>query len=585
MSCQKFAVNFFFIMMVAISATSRAEHSVGTPGDPLRLLVAEAQDDARIILIRLKPQDLQAEDDLKSWYQNHYYELQDVMGSFQSEWVDAETAACAYAHADTKRIVFSYPTCKKSIATNEDPSCERAITGKADAVKLLFHESVHLLGFNDETFADRVALAIYRSWLSLDINRTPRWQDISPDQRPSERTGHAWTRVKTSDFDGLFVWGGCNEIAPEGATPSGVACSMFLSDGGLYNKQKDTWTSVPPVPQNLLEEPLEGQRAYASAVHVPSSDQTKLGHVYLFGGCSGSQLTCQKDYRSLLVFDLDQLTWSVIRSEQGPEARSRHQAFLTAKGLLIWGGISDPMGPGRGRSRNDGWLFGFDSKTWTQIESVGSPLPRRYHMGVYTGAGNRDAAFDHKYVVFGGCDKEVGERCPRYLSDGAVYDLEQNTWTALPPVSLSPRAKAGIAWTGESVFIWGGQNGTLNPLVDGALLSLATGDVQSNWKIVADLNSKPRYGHTLIWTGDRVISWGGMSGYNEYVSGLTEFYLPTVSSPRGVWRDIELTASPVARAEHTAVWMNDGMLVWGGLSENRSYLQSGGIYRPKVVSE
>ena len=41
------------------------------------------------------------------------------------------------------------------------------------AVKLLLHENTHLLANFDEQLADQIALAIYRTWLTLDLNQTP----------------------------------------------------------------------------------------------------------------------------------------------------------------------------------------------------------------------------------------------------------------------------------------------------------------------------------------------------------------------------------------------------------------------------
>ena len=41
------------------------------------------------------------------------------------------------------------------------------------------------------------------------------------------------------------------------------------------------------------------------------------------------------------------------------------------------------------------------------------------------------------------------------------------------------------------------------------------------------------------------------------------------------------TGSPEDRLGHTAVWFEDEMIVWGGMSQN-SYLATGGRYNPST---
>ena len=579
MFAAKFALSWLFI--VSVPAVSYAEHSVGGPGDPLRLVVAEARDDARIILIRVKPDVLEADQTVKDWYGAHYQDLQNVMRSLLMTWTDEVAPTCAFAHTDTQTIVFSYPTCKSALPGEGDGTIGHGLRpDKASAVKLLFHESVHLVGSLDEDVADRVALSIYRTWLTLDLNRGAHWQDLNPDNRPNERTAHASAVIDTSDFKGFFVWGGCNETPAPGQTPSGFPCSTFLGDGGVYNSETDTWEPVPAVPSELLSEPLEGKRAYATAVFAPSSRPHELGQIWVFGGCSGDNLTCSKDFNSILSYDLDHKSWSVIRPFVLPPARSKHVAFWTGSSMFIWGGISDPQAPGRGTSRNDGWIF--DGENWTETRSEHAPSPRRFQASVYTGQNNANPSLNGKFIVYGGCDRENGENCVTYLSDSAVFDLNNNQWSPpLPNVSIKARGKSAAVWTGTSMLIWGGRDRS-GALPDGALLELGETSESSHWKIISDLNNQPRYGHTMIWTGDRVITWGGMTGYNAYVSGLSEFYLPTSSAPRGEWKSKALTSAPVTRSENSVFWLSGSMTVWGGISEDRSYLQSGGKYFPTV---
>jgi Galactose oxidase, central domain len=571
-------------LLVFILPLSRAdaEHSVGGTGDPLRLLVAEARDDASIILIRVKPEMLEGSATVKAWYTSNYNEFVQSMQTATLEWTVAEEPTCAYAYTETHRILFSYATCKRALESRDGDDLEnQRIRNKVMAVKLLLHENTHLLANFDEQLADQIALAIYRTWLTLDLNQTPRWDDLRPDSRPSDRSSHASAKIESPTFTGVFVWGGCNETPPEGETPRGIPCSTFLGDGGIYNKETESWEPVSEIPLSLLQDSLEGKRAFATAVHAPSLDPTLKGDVYVFGGCSGDRSSCSTAYNSMLVYSLDLKTWSIYPAPNGPSARSKHFSAWTGKSILIWGGVTDPLHEGRGISLNDGWIFDVQTKQWSSLNNFQAPSPRRFSSVVYTGSGNRNSFADSKLIVFGGCDKELGEQCPTYMNNGAVYDLNQNVgWVALPAVSLAPRAKAAAVWTGDSMVVLGGRNGT-RAFADGAVLSFNDGTSNLSWKILSDLSDSPRYSQSAVWTGDRVVVWGGLSGYNTYVSNLSEFYLPTTTRPRGVWRKLELASSPVSRTENSAHWLKDGVFIWGGLSEDRAYMQSGGILRPR----
>jgi hypothetical protein len=79
-----------------------------------------------------------------------------------------------------------------------------------------------------------------------------------------------------------------------------------------------------------------------------------------------------------------------------------------------------------------------------------------------------------------------------------------------------------------------------------------------------------RYRHTAVWTGDRMLIWGGNSGGgNELSTGgsydpVTDHWTPTTTSN-----------APPPTDEHAAVWTGTRMIVWGGSAEN--VLNSGGV--------
>ena len=124
-------------------------------------------------------------------------------------------------------------------------------------------------------------------------------------------------------------------------------------------------------------------------------------------------------------------------------------------------------------------------------------------------------------------------------------------------------------WTGSKMIVWGGQNSSNNELQNGGLYD----PVFDSWESTAITGSTPsaRLGHTAIWTGTYMVIWGGHDGTDVVNNGGR--YDPSVNS----WSDAG-TSNLTARQLHTAVWTGSEMIVWGGYGGG--YLNSGGIYNP-----
>jgi hypothetical protein len=84
-----------------------------------------------------------------------------------------------------------------------------------------------------------------------------------------------------------------------------------------------------------------------------------------------------------------------------------------------------------------------------------------------------------------------------------------------------------------------------------------------------------RIDSTAVWTGSRMVIWGGFDGGYLSTGGR---YDPTANT----WTPTSTTGAPSGRQNHTAVWTGTEMIVWGGGasdSDSSRFLQSGGRYR------
>jgi hypothetical protein len=123
-------------------------------------------------------------------------------------------------------------------------------------------------------------------------------------------------------------------------------------------------------------------------------------------------------------------------------------------------------------------------------------------------------------------------------------------------------------WTGSRMIVWGGEGasnagGIYDPLTD-------------SWSVASRLNApSPRVRHVAVWTGQRMLVWGGsdVSG-NDTASG--GVYDPAADA----WTSMSSIGAPSARESATAVWAGTRMIVWGGRDSNFTALNSGGAYDP-----
>jgi hypothetical protein len=80
-----------------------------------------------------------------------------------------------------------------------------------------------------------------------------------------------------------------------------------------------------------------------------------------------------------------------------------------------------------------------------------------------------------------------------------------------------------------------------------------------------------RYLHTAVWTGSRMVVWGGEGAASVLDTGGR--YDPAANT----WAATATAGVPAARAYHRSIWTGSFMLVWGGQDEV-SALASGGRY-------
>jgi N-acetylneuraminic acid mutarotase len=178
--------------------------------------------------------------------------------------------------------------------------------------------------------------------------------------------------------------------------------------------------------------------------------------------------------------------------------------------------------------------------------TTGTPSARFGHSAVWTGT---------KMIIWGGASGALGY-LSNYLNDGAAYNPATDSWA---PISMqgAPSARFGhsAVWTGTKMIVWGGGDAT-SSYNDGAAYDPAT----DSWApISAQGAPDPRWAHSTAWTGTKMIVWGGSvgGGYDN----LGSIYDPATDS----WAPLVQVNPPGPRLGQSGIWAGSKMVIFGGL--------------------
>jgi len=319
-----------------------------------------------------------------------------------------------------------------------------------------------------------------------------------------------------------------------------LLCSALLFlQMALSVARADSWQLRSPVP---------GARAAHSAVW------TGREMIVWGGGVDGNFLNTGARYTPSTD------TWQTTSPYDAPSPRWFHAAVWTGSEMIIWGGRANFFPHDHA---SDGARYNPTTDSWTPMSTEGAPTPRSQFAAVWTGA---------ELIVWGG-ETEGGVE----LNDGARYNPETDTWTPISDASgLEPRMEPTGIWTGEEMIVFGGMKFT-----DGQL-SLGNGarynPVSDTWRpLPSDGAPRSRTGHTAVWTGERMIVWGGrdMPAYEVLNDG--SIYSPGSDT----WTPLPFSYDvPQPRFYQAAVWTGSEMIIWGGHQENGTMLNTGARYNP-----
>ena len=332
------------------------------------------------------------------------------------------------------------------------------------------------------------------------------WVATSLVNAPSPRNGH--TAVWTGSK--MIIWGG-----------------YFQNTGGIFDPSTNSWTTT-----DTANAP--SGRSWAVAVWTGSK-------MIIWGGqnSTGTRLNTGGLYNPITN------SWTPTTTTNAPFQRCFTTAVWTGSCMIVWGG----------EQLNTGGIYNPVTNTWKTVSVLNAPQQRYNHVAVWTGS---------KLIVWGGQD--FGSLV---LNTGGIYDTLTDSWTTMDTTNApSPRYLTTAIWTGSRMIVFGGSiyTGGYGTKTGGIF------DPQTNTWAALDTNNAPsaRFAHSAVWTGSRMIIWGGGDINPPYAFNSGRIYNPSTGS----WSPTSVTNAPSARTYHSAIWTGNSMIIWG----SGGSINTGGIY-------
>jgi N-acetylneuraminic acid mutarotase len=246
--------------------------------------------------------------------------------------------------------------------------------------------------------------------------------------------------------------------------------------------------------------------------------------------------------------------WAATSTANAPTGREYFTAVWTGSRMIVWGGDDTTT------FFNTGGVYDSVSSSWSATSMTNAPSGRDLHTAVWTGS---------KMIVWGGYDGSGN------VNTGGIYDPVSNTWTATSTTNApSARNSHSAVWTGTKMIVWGGDTNAGGTLFNtGGIYD----PVANSWSPISTAGApSARDSHAALWTGSKMIVWGGGAGSTTVNTG--GIYDPATDS----WRATSTTNAPVGGYLNSAVWTGSKMIVWGGY--HGFPVNTGGVYDPAADS-
>ena len=364
-----------------------------------------------------------------------------------------------------------------------------------------------------------IALVLSTQASSAIATAPPEWQPTTITGAPNAREQQTtvWTDTK------MLVWGGFLKSGPPTNT------------GGQFDPANDSWSSI-------------------TNTNAPTA---RWGHTAIWTGSemivwggSSSEYANQGYLNTGARYNPATDSWAATSTTNAPTARYWHVAVWTGRKMIVWGGDT------QAGDTNTGGIYDPKADSWESLSTTNAPSARDSATAVSTGT---------RMLVWGGSGSGL-------QNSGGVYDYSANSWSSMTTNSApTARYKHTAVFANTKMIVWGGWTST------GVTNTGGIDDSSSDSWTQTESTDAPvaRDDHAAVVDGSDMIIWGGLAASRNTNTGAVYEYDSTKNS--WSWASISTQSAPSARALPSMVWTGTKLVVWGG-----NNLNTGGIYQQYI---
>jgi len=292
--------------------------------------------------------------------------------------------------------------------------------------------------------------------------------------------------------------------------------------------------------------------------------------IILYGGRTDS-LIGLKYFDDLWTFDIQNQTWTPLRSEPRPAGRLSPGMVYDPIGhqIILFGGHT------KQDRINETWTYDLAADRWEEVLPQNSPPPRSDMGMVYDEA-------NEVVILFGGyCRDDLRELC----DDTWAFDPQTDTWTEMNPQNHPP-ITYGHSLTYDPLNMQSLlSGGHMSEIKDGVFSSIGYGETlwrysypNNAWDEIPSTSNhpNPRYWHMADFEqpSGQLFIFGGDGG-NGFLADTWIF-----NSTAETWMKINVKDAPSPRLNASLIYdpVNDVFLLFGGYLVDRSSMQDTWIF-------
>ena len=280
-----------------------------------------------------------------------------------------------------------------------------------------------------------------------------------------------------------------------------------------------------------------------------------------------------RDHASHIVSRLPEVAINAISNSETREWLSKNQLALAGDILA---------------SEHVWYLEAQPTCAWTFPPEAGEPIPTTKPV-LFSYPACRDLVISfyeatqlliHESVHHFGGDETLADNVAIAVMD--AWSQGQIDWIATSTNNQpSARQKHSAVWTGDRMIVYGGfDSAAQQSLSDGGIFNPSN----NTWDRLNISGGGERYFHDAHWTGEEMLVWGGYTNngstatwrydgflWNPQTGNVTQISNPGWNPQSSTW-----TFDP----RQKTAWTGDKLVVWGGIDQDG--LPIGGIFDPKT---